>query len=79
MTLQEATGSSTRRSILNQDNGQAIATLQEAMGEKAFKAAWAEGQAMTMEQVNEFAMAAINDTPHFPGELSRYPDWWPGL
>ena len=54
--LQEGSGSSTRRSILYQDDRQTITTLQEVLGESAFKIAWAEGQAMTMGQAIQLAL-----------------------
>ena len=56
--LLKATGSTTRRSILNQDDDQTVTSIREALGEKAFEMAWAEGQAMTMDQAIIFALLA---------------------
>jgi predicted ATPase/class 3 adenylate cyclase/DNA-binding XRE family transcriptional regulator len=39
-----------------------IAAARAALGEEAFAAAWAEGQAMTMEQVIEYVLATENES-----------------
>jgi predicted ATPase/DNA-binding SARP family transcriptional activator len=39
------------------NNNQILASSQTALGEEAFAAAWAEGQAMTLEQAIEYALA----------------------
>ena len=40
------------------DQEQAIAALRAQLGEAAFAACWAEGQAMTLDQAIEYALAA---------------------
>ncbi|GAB4582084.1 MAG: tetratricopeptide repeat protein [Anaerolineales bacterium] len=54
--LRETTGSPIRRSILNRDDEQTVASLQELMGEDHFKTAWAEGITITLEQAIEMAL-----------------------
>ena len=46
--------------VLGPDHAREIAEVRAAMGEAAFAAAWADGEAMTLEQ----AIALALDEPH---------------
>ncbi len=43
------------------DRDQRVASTQNALGDVAFAAAWAEGRAMALEQVIEYALAASDE------------------
>jgi tetratricopeptide (TPR) repeat protein len=60
--LAEASGAPLLPDLLP-DHDQALATMQAALGEKGFAAAWAEGRALSLDQAVNLALADRRTTP----------------
>jgi hypothetical protein len=70
-------GSDDRPSFEREDSAVALAGVRAALGEDTFTAAWAEGQAMSLEQAVEYALPETlanafkdDDPAHTPGARS---------
>jgi DNA-binding NarL/FixJ family response regulator len=50
-------------------HGQVVATVRAALGEQAFAAGWAKGRTMSLDQLVQETLAALEASPSAQGEL----------